>query len=355
MYIPEPRKLANGDYFIQLRLNGVSIPVSAPTKTECKAKAALIKSEYKNGKRRIAKSDITLKQVVDAYIESRRKTRSPATVRGYVMTMKHSFEDYMKLPAASIDLQKMIDDETEKDVSSKTIINAWGIVRPALKAAKIEVPDNLSLPTVVKHEHSFLEYEQIKPFMKAIEGKDFEISALLGLHSLRRSEIYGLGWDKIDLEKATISVHRALVLNEKGDYIVKNYGKTDTSRRVIPIMIPRLTELLKVAKEERQPVVSQALNSLYVMVNRSCRNAGLPEIGAHGLRHTFASLCFHLDVPAKICAQLGGWHDTRTVERIYTHISAGDRDEYVKSITDFYNNANKNANDQQSSQQNQAL
>ena len=35
MKVPEPRKLKSGTWFIQMRLGGESIPVSAPTRTEC--------------------------------------------------------------------------------------------------------------------------------------------------------------------------------------------------------------------------------------------------------------------------------------------------------------------------------
>lgn len=47
MKVPEPKKLPSGNYFIQLRLNGVSVPVTRPTAKECKREAELIKSEHR--------------------------------------------------------------------------------------------------------------------------------------------------------------------------------------------------------------------------------------------------------------------------------------------------------------------
>ena len=35
MKVPEPRKLKSGTWFIQMRLGGESVPVSAATRTEC--------------------------------------------------------------------------------------------------------------------------------------------------------------------------------------------------------------------------------------------------------------------------------------------------------------------------------
>ena len=73
MKVPEPRKLKSGTWFIQLRLNGVSVPVTGATKTECHDAAALIKAEYRAGKREIKErgGQPTLRQAIDAYIERR--------------------------------------------------------------------------------------------------------------------------------------------------------------------------------------------------------------------------------------------------------------------------------------------
>ena len=35
MKVPKPRKLASGTWFVQMRLDGESVPVSAATRTEC--------------------------------------------------------------------------------------------------------------------------------------------------------------------------------------------------------------------------------------------------------------------------------------------------------------------------------
>ena len=53
MKVPEPRKLQSGTWFIQLRLGGVSVPVSATTKKECIRQAQLIKAEHQSGKNKV--------------------------------------------------------------------------------------------------------------------------------------------------------------------------------------------------------------------------------------------------------------------------------------------------------------
>jgi hypothetical protein len=47
---------------------------------------------------------------------------------------------------------------------------------------------------------------------------------------------------------------------------------------------------------------------------------GFPKGGLHLLRHSFASLCFYLDVPILVTCRIGGWSDYHTVMNIYTHL-----------------------------------
>lgn len=82
MKVPEPRKLPSGTWFIQMRLNGISVPVSASTKKECIRQAQLIKAEHRAGKRHFVLTDKTVKDVLDEYIEKKRGGLSPSTIRG---------------------------------------------------------------------------------------------------------------------------------------------------------------------------------------------------------------------------------------------------------------------------------
>ena len=67
MKVPKARKLPSGMWFIQLRLGGVSIPVTEKTEKKCRDAAALIKAEYAAGKRSIKNksAEPTLRQLRD--------------------------------------------------------------------------------------------------------------------------------------------------------------------------------------------------------------------------------------------------------------------------------------------------
>ena len=43
--------------------------------------------------------------------------------------------------------------------------------------------------------------------------------------------------------------------------------------------------------------------------------------------------------------QIGGWADAGTMRKIYTHIAQADINYYSGAMSQFYKNANENAND----------
>lgn len=71
-------------------------------------------------------------------------------------------------------------------------------------------------------------------------------------------------------------------------------------------------------------------------MNRICADNQLPEVGIHGLRHSFASLCYHLNVPEKAVMQIGGWANDATMRRIYTHLAQRDMEKNIRSLKDFF-------------------
>ena len=110
-------------------------------------------------------------------------------------------------------------------------------------------------------------------------------------------------------------------------------------------MIPELLAALEAVEDKSGPVVRCNPNTIYHQINRVCARNGLPQVGTHGLRHSFASLGYHLGVPELEMMQLGGWADNQTMIRIYTHSANADRVKAENAMAGFFaQNANENAN-----------
>ena len=345
MKVPEPRKLKSGNWFLQMRLNGVSVPVTASSAKECKRQAQLIKAEYAAGRREIRADNPTLSQAIDRYIERRQNTLSESTIAGYRRIQKGRFKPYMGKKLSDLrDLQAMCDAEA-KLCSPRTLKNSFRLVQSVLKENGIRTKQ-VTMPVLIPKSRPFLEPEQIKPLVSSVKGSKAELPVLFALHSLRRSEILALDWSNIDLKNKRFKVAGAVVKDENGKIINKKANKNTSSTRVVPIMIPELEAALKAVPADKRSgrLITCTPDTVTALVNRACEQAGLPQVGPHGLRHTFASLAYHLGMSELETMELGGWSDTQTMHRIYTHLAANDRLKAQNKMAQFYQNANENAN-----------
>lgn len=338
--VPKPRQLKSGKWNIELKAEGWSTTEDTPE--ECIIKAKAIRAGFLEARKAAPK--MTVDDAVKKYIDARRGVKSPSTIRGYETIRKNRFAEYMSKDINSVDWQAAIKKETGL-CSAKTLKNAWGLVSSALAEAGAD-PGEVSLPQIVKQDEPWLDYEQVLKFCDAVRGEPCELGALLALHSLRRSEIYALTADKIDLKQGTIHVEGAAVLDDENKLTQKDTNKNATSRRTVPIMIPRLKEILPAAmkRADGAPLMQGNINTLYNQINRVCRKAGLPEVGVHGLRRSFASLAYHLKWSELDTMRVGGWSDFQTMRKIYTKLAEKDNIKSVKKMEKFYSTKKKNTN-----------
>jgi Site-specific recombinase XerC len=342
MKVPEPRLLPSGKWFIQLRIKGKSVCFTEDDVEACRAKAHAYKADVMPESETVK---ITLRKAIDKYIDGRSNILSPSTIRGYRSMQKNRLCDVMDKPLSTIKDWPGIINREAAGISAKYLKNIWGLVRPVLAANGIKTKNEIQLPKVISNERPWLTPKQIQQFLPLVHGKRYEIAALLALHGLRRSEIYALTWDKIDLDKRLITVAGSRVLDENHKLVDKKANKTSKSRRIVPIMIPALYDALTAVDNKAGRVVDRGIDRLYENVNYLCRKNGLPQVGAHGLRHSFASLGYHLHMTEMEVMEIGGWDDFETVHKIYTHLAREDRLEGENKMKEFYQAiSNQNAN-----------
>lgn len=349
--IPTARKLPSGNWFVQLRIDGQSISITKPTEKEAIAEAMAIKQGIIKHKK-VPLADKTLTQAIDLWFADNEERLSPATIRGYVTCQKNGFQSLMKMKCGKITAKaasSAINQECKR-YSAKTIENRWRFIAQVLEWATGE-RFAVSLPQVIVNPPEFLDQEDLNTFLEYIKGQKVEITALLAISSLRRSEMAALNWDEgdIDLKNRWIHVRGAMVPNKEHKMVIKETNKNSVSRRDVPIIDP-LYEALMDVEVKKGRVVPQHPATMLTRINKACREAGVPEVGCHGLRHSFASLCHILNVPPQVAMEIGGWSDRATMDRIYTHVSKRTKDSYQNQFTNYFKkpeevqNANENAN-----------
>ncbi|MBR0160423.1 MAG: tyrosine-type recombinase/integrase [Oscillospiraceae bacterium] len=323
---PKPRTLSDGTLLGQLMVDGSRQTVKAATEKEYHAKIDALRAGVMELKAHPDRRP--LRTVLRSYIDKNDAVLSPATIRGYETIYDNRFRSYMDTPVGSIDYQAMINEEA-KSVSPKTVKNAWGLVSAAFRDAKLPVPD-VNLPAIPESDEDFLDHEQIQTFLKAIHGDCCEAAALLMLHSLRLSE--ALAVNASDIKNNQIQVRGAIVHDKNHKLVEKKTNKNRTSARTVPVMIPRLLELIPADGK----VVTYHPTTIRTHVEDACTRAGLPVCSPHDLRRSFASLGYHLRWSERAIMAIGGWNNLETVHRIYVKLSQKDLSADIKSMQNYY-------------------
>lgn len=326
-----------GSFTTQIMVDGVRHRITKDTYEECAAAAAAIKYGAMEATKREKKGILRLEDAINAYIDARRGSASPSTIYGYERYKENAFQSMMM-----VNVRTTTDEQWQAAIkresggkSPKYIANAWGLIASAIEEATGTRP-KVKLPAKEKNQRPFLEPEQVLQFVEAVKGESIEIAALLALSSLRRSEIKALKWSSIDFEKNAIAVAGAAVYCGKEQGLVqKKQNKTASSRRTVPL-IPPLREALLATERKSDLVVTYSGSYIYERINEICEREGLPKVGIHGLRHSFASLAYHLQIPQKITQEIGGWSDDGVMNRIYTHLAQKDIAARSKDFSNFF-------------------
>ncbi len=338
MKIPKPRKLPSGSWFVRVRIDGEDICITRRTEKEAVAEAMAVKAGLRLNAR-TEQTDATLRQMIDRYIRKREPVLSPATIRGYMIIRKNRLQRIMDIPLKKLtddDFQLAVNADLMGGLSAKTMRNTWGFIKTVLQKEGRRVVE-VSLPDVIIEPHEFLQPDQIGIFIEAMRGHRYEIPALLALHSLRSSEILDIRWTDIDTEQGLIHVRGAAVPDKDNKLVHKESNKNRASRRSIPILIERLREVVDESDQSSEYVCTVRSSTLFNAFNRVCEKNGLPKVGIHGLRHSFASVAYSLGQPEEVTMRLGGWSDYGTMRKIYTHLAEKDLARHTNALSDFFN------------------
>lgn len=331
--VPTPKQLPSGAWHIYLRAEGE--PITEPTAAKCIAKAKAIRAGFIE-KKQASAGKLCLGDAMDKYLADGSNILSPSTLRGYSIIRRNRFQGYMEVDIFSFsDWQAMLNAETKR-CSAKTLHNAWGFVGAVLRANGVAVP-NLKQPRQRLQELPWLTYEQIPLFLDAVRDDRCELGALLALSSLRRSELFAVTPQHVAEDGSSVLVSGARVMNDKNEFVHKQENKTTHSERTVPVLIPRLQELLQqIDRTSSDFIVQWNPNAITQHINALCKRHELPAVGLHGLRRSFASLGHHLGLSEQEVMLIGGWDDYHTVHKHYLKLAEKDRQRGYDKMALFY-------------------
>jgi integrase len=212
-------------------------------------------------------------------------------------------------------------------------------------AVAARAPRLRSIPKVEQHAWTA---GQLRTFLRNAAGhRLFPALWLSAMTGLRRSELLGLRWEDLDLDKARLSVNRGLLAI--GYELHESRGKTANARRCIDldattVSVLRAWQALQSAEyaavgvddpgwvfttPDGRPVHPHALTQAF---QRIARRAGLPVIRLQDLRHTHGTLLIQAGVPVKVVSErLGHANATFTIET-YQHVLPGMQTDAARTI-----------------------
>jgi len=173
-------------------------------------------------------------------------------------------------------------------------------------------------------------------------GRGGGVWRLLATTGMRRGELLGLRWADIDLDAGRLTIRQTMTM--VGDRPEVGSPKTSAGARRVSIDADTVTSLrawrraqaaerlmmgggwqgghnLVVTEPDGSPVHPQVLTRRFRSI---AKQAGLPAVRLHDVRHSYATAALAAGVHVKTLSQRLGHADVAVTLRIYAHVLPGD-------------------------------
>ena len=307
--------------------------------------------------------NMTLSEWIEKWLTSYAEpTLRESTVRGYRSDVRHHIKpalgNKMLRSITQRDVQKFYNalgrktykasDGSERCLADATVRGVHMLLHEIMEAAVrsrliVQNPtDGTVIPKLNKPPMKILNEGQLDRFMEAIRAEplwyDFFYTEITT--GLRRGEICGLKWCDLDETNGTLKICRSIHSAPGGALEVGN-PKTEKGTRTI--LLPPST--LHVLKERRktaltewifpsllEPEKSTAPSAAYHRLKVILKDAGLPDIRFHDLRHTFATTALEHGMDVKTLSAIIGHISSATTIDIYSHITGAMQQQAAQKI-----------------------
>ncbi len=254
-------------------------------------------------------------------------------------------------------------DKGGRGLSSKTIHEIHGVLHLALDNAVSwnyvgrNVCDLVKPPRIVSREATPLTLEQARVLLNKVREHRLEVLLTMAVVTgMRRGELLALRWANIDFERQTLLVLHTV------DYIphygyVETEPKTKAGKRLISLPF----FLLDMLQQHRVKLLKQQLkqgddwenrdlvfpdlrggyfNSNYLLriFKKLLKEAGLPHMHFHDLRHSAATILLSMGVNMKVIQELLGHSDVAITLGLYSHLLSSMQKEAVDKWDGVFGN-----------------
>ncbi len=327
--------------------------VYGKTRAEVARKLAKAISNRADGLTFDAKN-LTLGKYLDSWLkDSVQDTVRLTTYQGYErivrLHIKPTLETVKLDRLTPLHVRGLYRERLESGLAPRMVQLIHTTLHKALKQAVADdlIPRNVTeavkAPRPVSKEMQPLNPGQARALLGAARGERLEALYVLALTTgMRQGELLGLKWEDVDVEAGTLHVRRTLS-TAMGEGFSFNPPKTAKSRRSIKVTqlallalrrhrAAQLQERMKVAGlwKDHDLVFTTGIGtpvSRADLITRSfkplLRQADLPDVRFHDLRHTCATLLLGKGVHVKLVQELLGHSTIAVTLDTYSHVLPG--------------------------------
>ncbi len=314
-------KLPSGSYRVRKMYQGKTYSVTFDDKPTQKAVLQALSAEM--DKVRTVRHGTTFAAAAAEYADSKRNVLSPRTIKDYVEIPRRLPEWFNALPLSDISQAEVnrVINELAVNRAPKTVRNYHGFISAVLGTYRPDLALRTKLPQKIKKEPYIPTQQDVQVILKAAKGTKYEAAIWLACFGLRRSEICALTPE--DIENDVVHINKAIVLNDKKEWVLKANKTTDSSRDIVISM--ELANLIREQGYVFQGNPGAITQWLWVTEDR----LGIPRFSLHKFRHYFASQMSAMGVPEADILKMGGWSSDYVMKTVYRH-SMMDREEQAK-------------------------
>lgn len=326
----------------------------------------------KNSGYKIDKSDITVADRLDKWLRKKKVYRRATTYDRYKYKvnshLKPYFGDILLQELEPRHIEEYLDkkrtsgrrDGKEGGLSENTLKKHCGILNSMLEKAmkmkliKINPMDAIEMPKPKHKESLVMNIVESKLLLKEAKDNDLMYNFIytLLLTGMRRSEVLGLEWDKINFEEGYIDISQSLLALSNGSTLEYELKSEKGKRKIV--MYNELADSLKKYKAKQNKFKLKYgpdyydkydlvfchpdgspyhPNTYYKKFKKLIKKAGLNnKYNIHTLRHTFATLNFDNGVQTKTVQKMLGHSQLSTTADIYTHAKIDKQKEPISKL-----------------------
>jgi integrase len=298
-------KKRGSSWFVQVRRQGVTKCASFSTKSAANAWATHTESEILSGKRR-ASTGKTLKEALERY-----EREVTPTKKGQPQEL-HRIKHLKALPFAEYKLEDVTTpilaawrDERLKVIAANTFMREISIISSVYEQAKQEwhwathnPAKDVKKPTQPTNRQRTLSDQEISKIMRYFGLDDnletitlrqnIAMAVLFAVETaMRRSEILGLTWDRINLKSRVVTLPKT----KNGD------------ARQVPLSTKAVTILQRL--EHLSKPFDLNKGTVSILFTRACVESGIEDANFHDLRHSAITRLAKKLTPWELCRSVG--------------------------------------------------